>query len=93
MTRISLTPGEALAALIDKKKITRYRVSKDIGITASHVQALIDGRAVTAKTAHRLGRYFGNGAEFWMDLQTRSDLRGALEDSDFAEAIKKIQPL
>ncbi|HEX9594046.1 MAG TPA: addiction module antidote protein, HigA family, partial [bacterium] len=28
----------------------------------------------TPETALRLGRYFGNSAQFWMNLQTRYDL-------------------
>lgn len=36
-------------------------------------------RAVTADTARRLGRYFGTGPEFWMNLQTRYELE-TLED-------------
>jgi addiction module HigA family antidote len=32
---------------------------------------------VTADTALRLGRYFGTGPEFWMNLQTSYDLASA----------------
>jgi addiction module HigA family antidote len=32
---------------------------------------------VTADTALRLGRYFGTGPEFWMNLQTAFDLASA----------------
>jgi addiction module HigA family antidote len=31
-------------------------------------------RAITPDTALRLGRFFGNSAEFWMSLQTSHDL-------------------
>jgi addiction module HigA family antidote len=31
-------------------------------------------RAITADTALRLARYFGTGAEFWLNLQTAYDL-------------------
>jgi len=33
------------------------------------------GRAITADTALRLGKYFGLPAQFWMNLQTDYDLR------------------
>lgn len=36
-------------------------------------------RAITADTARRLGRYFGTGPEFWMNLQVRYELE-SLED-------------
>jgi addiction module HigA family antidote len=38
-------------------------------------------RAVTPDTALRLSRYFGISPEFWMDLQTASDLKAAANDS------------
>ncbi|MGH8222023.1 MAG: HigA family addiction module antitoxin [Woeseiaceae bacterium] len=31
-------------------------------------------RAITPETALRLSRYFGNSAQFWVNLQTRYDL-------------------
>ena len=31
-------------------------------------------RAITADTAVRLGRYFGNSAQFWLDLQGQYDI-------------------
>jgi len=34
-------------------------------------------RAITADTALRLAQFFGNSAEFWMNLQNRYDLETA----------------
>jgi antitoxin HigA-1 len=34
-------------------------------------------RRITADTALRLGLYFGNNPEFWMNLQTHYDLKMA----------------
>lgn len=39
-------------------------------------------RSVTADTALRLARYFGNSAEFWLGLQQDYDLRQAAEQAD-----------
>ena len=39
------------------------------------ITAILNGkRAITPETALRLGRYFGNSAQFWMNLQIRHDL-------------------
>ena len=39
------------------------------------LQEIVRGqRAITPETALRLGRYFGNEAEFWMNLQVQHDL-------------------
>jgi antitoxin HigA-1 len=34
-----------------------------------------------ADTALRLSHYFGNSAQFWLNLQTQYDLRQALEEN------------
>jgi addiction module HigA family antidote len=44
-------------------------------VPATRIQAILKGqRAITADTALRLGRYFGNSAEFWLNLQQQYDL-------------------
>ena len=37
-------------------------------------------RGISAETALRLGRYFGNGPEFWLNLQVHHDLAVAQRD-------------
>jgi addiction module HigA family antidote len=37
-------------------------------------------RSITAETALRLGRYFGNAPQFWINLQARYDLAVAMRD-------------
>ncbi|XKH35072.1 HigA family addiction module antitoxin [Azospirillum doebereinerae] len=45
---------------------------------------------VTADTALRLGRYFGTGPEFWMNLQTLHDLASAARDAaDIADIVPR----
>ena len=48
-------------------------------------------RAITADTAVRLGRYFGNGAQFWLDLQGQYDI-GVVEREKGAEIAKRVRP-
>jgi antitoxin HigA-1 len=47
-------------------------------------------RRITADTALRLGLYFGNTAEFWMNLQTHYDLKLARRKLKPA-AVKRIK--
>jgi antitoxin HigA-1 len=55
--------------------ITAYRLSKDIDIPQTRVSEIIKGnRRITADTALRLSRYFGNSAKFWLGLQDDYDL-------------------
>ena len=58
---------------------------KALRIPHSRVTDIIKGRrGITADTALRLSRYFGNSAEFWLNLQAEYDLRMA--DSKRIEA-------
>ena len=46
-----------------------------IRVPSNRITAILRGdRAVSAETALRLGRYFGTGPEFWMNLQSRYDV-------------------
>lgn len=49
-------------------------------------------RGITANTALRFARYFGNSAAFWMNLQTRYDLEMA-EDEIARQVERDVQPL
>jgi antitoxin HigA-1 len=44
-------------------------------------EILSEKRSITADTALRLSHYFGNSAQFWMNLQTQYDLRQAQEEN------------
>ncbi len=72
-------PGEILAEeFLKPMKITQYRLAKDIQVPCIRISEIMRGkRAVTADTALRLGRYFGNSPEFWMNLQAKYDLEVA----------------
>jgi addiction module HigA family antidote len=50
-------------------------------VPANRLTEIIRGeRAISAETALRLGRYFGTGAAFWMNLQSSYDLAQAERD-------------
>lgn len=74
-------PGEILRTeFLDELGITQYRLAVDTKIPHSRVTSIIKGRrAVSADTALRLARYFGNSPEFWLGLQQDYDLRNAQE--------------
>lgn len=69
-------PGEILLEeFIKPRKITQYRVAKDIHVSPRRINEIVHGaRAISAETALRLGRYFGVAPQFWLNLQSRYDL-------------------
>jgi addiction module HigA family antidote len=69
-------PGEVLEEEFLKPfEITSYRLAKDIGVPQTRVsQILKRSRRITADTALRLSRYFGNSPKFWLGLQNDYDI-------------------
>ncbi|MGB3637567.1 MAG: HigA family addiction module antitoxin [Rivularia sp. (in: cyanobacteria)] len=76
-------PGEILQLeFLEPMNISAYRLSKDIGVTQTRISKILSGkRSITADTALRLSRYFGNSAQFWLNLQTQYDLRQAINEN------------
>jgi antitoxin HigA-1 len=72
-------PGEILRLeFLEPLEITPYRLSKDIGVAQTRIsEILAEKRSITADTAFRLAKYFGNSPQFWLNLQTQYDLRQA----------------
>jgi antitoxin HigA-1 len=72
----NIHPGEILQEeFLNPLKITAYRLSKDIGIPQTRISEIVKRkRRITADTALRLSKYFGNSAKFWLGLQDDFDL-------------------
>ena len=84
------TPGEVLKEeFLDPMGITPYALAKGIFVDPPRIAAIIKGkRKITADTALRFSKYFGNSAAFWMNMQSRYDLEVLSEEND--SVINKI---
>jgi addiction module HigA family antidote len=77
MERLNNThPGEILFyEFLEPLEITAYRLSKDLHIPQTRISEIVKGnRRITADTALRLSKYFGNSAKFWLGLQDDYDI-------------------
>ena len=72
----NIHPGEILLEeFLLPLGISAYKLSKDIGIPQTRTSEILKGnRRVTADTALRLSRYFGNSAKFWLGIQDDFDI-------------------
>jgi addiction module HigA family antidote len=72
----NIHPGEILLEeFLIPLGISAYRLSKDIAIPQTRISEIIKGRRrITADTALRLSKYFGNSAKFWLGLQNDYDI-------------------
>ena len=72
-----VTPGEMLKEeFLAEYGLSQNQLAKAIGISPNRIAEIVNNRRrITADTALRLSLYFGNSAEYWMNLQTHYDLK------------------
>ena len=87
-------PGEVLLEeFIKPMNLSQNRLAIDIGVDARRINEIVHGkRSVTADSALRLSRFFGNSAQFWLGLQTEYDLDIA-EDRLGKRLDREVRPL
>ncbi len=89
----NIHPGEILnEEFLLPMNITPYRLAKDTGIPQTRVSQIIKGhRRITADTAIRLSRFFGNSVKFWLGIQDDYDIRTTLDEKkEEFEHIKQV---
>jgi addiction module HigA family antidote len=85
-------PGRLLKRELNARDLSANRLALDIGVPAGRITDILNGRrSVTADTAVRLGRYFGNSAQFWPDLQSQYDI-AVVEREHGVEITRRVRP-
>jgi len=87
----SVHPGEILEEeFLKPLGISAYRLAKETKIPATRISQIIKGkRRITADTALRFGKFFGNSADFWLGIQMEYDLRK--EKVEIESVLEEIQ--
>ena len=87
-------PGEVLLEeFIKPMDLSQNRLAIDIGVDARRINEIVLGkRSITADTALRLARFFGNSPQFWVGLQSQYDLDLA-EDHLGKRLEREVRPL
>ncbi len=69
-------PGEILLEeFLKTMGLSQNQLAMDIHVPARRINEIVHGkRRITADTALRLGRFFGNSPQFWLSLQMDYDL-------------------
>jgi len=93
MSQIPLIhPGEILfEEFLKPLHLSQYRLAKDVCVSPRRINEIVHGlRAITADTALRLGRYFQNTPQFWLNLQMKYDLEKQKEllGKEFEKEVK-----
>ena len=87
----NIHPGEILwEDFLKPMNITAYRLAKETRIDQTRISEIIKGkRGISIDTALRFAKFFGNSAEFWINIQTHYELEE--KESTLAIELEKIK--
>lgn len=89
---VAAHPGRLLKRELTARRLSANRLAIDLGVPSGRITDILNGRrSITADTAVRLSRYFGNSAQFWLDLQSQYDI-AVVERSRGAEIARRVRP-
>ena len=85
-------PGRLLKRELAARGLSANRLAQGLGVPSGRITDILNGRrSITADTAIRLGRYFGNRAQFWLDLQSQHDI-AVVEGEHGEEIARRVRP-
>ena len=75
MLKIAVHPGRILKSELEARSLSANKFALALRLPSGRITDILNGkRGISPETALRLARYFGNSAEFWLDLQTAYEL-------------------
>lgn len=85
-------PGRALKRELAARSLSANRLAISLRLPSGRITDIVNGkRGISPETALRLGRYFGNSARFWLNLQTAYEL--ALAEREIgARVASEVKP-
>ena len=88
----AIHPGRLLRREMEARKLSANRLALDLGVPSGRVTDILNNRrSITADTALRLALYFGNSAQFWLDLQSQYDI-AIVEREHGAKIKRRVHP-
>ena len=76
MGRSAIHPGEHLAEQLQDLEMSAAELARRLDVPTNRITAILNGqRSITGDSALRLGHFFGNNPQFWLNLQATYDLR------------------
>ena len=85
-------PGRLLGRELAARGLSANRLALGLGVPSGRITDILNGRrSITADTAVRLGRFFRNSAQFWLDLQSQHDI-AVVERERGKEIARRVHP-
>ena len=92
MGRSAIHPGEHLAEQLTELGMSAAELGRQLKVPTNRITGILNGqRAISGDSALRLAHFFGNSAEFWLNLQKLYELR--LAEQKAGAAIKRLPKL
>jgi antitoxin HigA-1 len=96
MKRAPIPPGEILLEEFMRPfEVSQNWLARDLDVPVAHINDIVHAkRGISADTSLRLAIYFGTTPEFWLNLQTRYDLKVASASigDDIRRAVRPLKP-
>jgi addiction module HigA family antidote len=84
-------PGRILKREMLARGLSANKLALSLRVPSGRITQILNGkRGISAETALRLARYFGNSAQFWSNLQSRYDL-AVVEQTIGAKVIAEVE--
>jgi len=85
-------PGRLLKRELKARALSANRLALDLAVPSGRITDIInERRSITADTAVRLSRYFGNSPQFWLELQSQYDV-AMIERERGKEISRRVRP-
>jgi addiction module HigA family antidote len=87
----AIHPGRLLRREMTARGLSANRLALALRVPSGRITQILNGkRGISAETALRLARYFGNSPQFWINLQSRYDL-AVVEQNIGAKVIAEVK--
>ena len=84
-------PGRILKREMAARDLSANKLALALRVPSGRITQILNAkRGISAETALRLARYFGNSAQFWINLQSRYDL-AVVEQNIGAKVIAEVE--
>jgi addiction module HigA family antidote len=78
---VPIHPGRILRRELHARELSANALARALRVPSGRIVEILNGkRSISAETALRLGRYFGNDPQFWINLQAHYELAVATRD-------------
>lgn len=85
-------PGRLLRRELEARGLSANRLALELGVPSGRITDILnERRSISADTAVRLGRYFGNRPQFWIDLQSQYDI-AVVQREHGADIARRVRP-